>query len=379
GVAVESLDIPINKLNASARRVTDRAIEESRRCDHALITSGHLLCAFAQTEWDLFAQVMREAELNPHGVLSAVEGHLQRVPLAAGGKRRVCPTTMLVCSTAVYHAGRAGRPAAEASDLLIGLLSETSGAVAAALLKHGADPIELVSRLEVYFRDRDKRQARLQQRFELPPMLKQYGTNLNLLAHLDKLPPVFGRDQEIQQVLEILSHRDRTNSVMLLGEPGVGKTAIAEGLAQRIEFAPATIPIRLRHCQIVSIQLNAIVAGTMLRGMFEDRLENIIREVKEHPNLILFIDEAHTIVGAGSALGGASDAGQIFKGVLARGEIRMIAATTLSEYKQHIEEDEALARRFRCVQVPEPTIDEARRILYDLRPRLERNYSVDLL
>src|SRR6266567_7402098 len=125
--------------------------------------------------------------------------------------------------------------------------------------------------------------------------------------------------------------------------------------------------------------MNALVAGTMLRGMFEERLQHVIREAKERPNLILFVDEAHTIVGAGSALGAPSDAAQILKSVLARGEIRMIAATTLSEYKEHIQEDEALARRFRAVTVCEPTIEETRRILYSLRPRLERNYSVRLL
>ena len=125
--------------------------------------------------------------------------------------------------------------------------------------------------------------------------------------------------------------------------------------------------------------MNTMVAGTMLRGMFEDRIQNVIRELKERPNLILFVDEAHTMVGAGSALGAPSDAANIFKSVLARGEIRMVAATTLSEYKEYIQEDEALARRFRCVTVCEPTIEETRQILYSLRPRLERNYSVRLL
>src|SRR5205814_1500533 len=195
----------------------------------------------------------------------------------------------------------------------------------------------------------------------------------------DKLPPVFGRDKEIQQVLEILCHRERANSVMLVGEPGVGKTAIAEGLAQRIEFEPESVPVRLRDCQVVNLQMNTMVAGTRLRGMFEDRIQNVIREVKERPNLILFVDEAHTMVGAGSALGAPSDAANVFKSVLARGEIRMVAATTLSEYKEYIQEDEALARRFRCVQVNEPSVEETRRILYNLRPRLERNYSVRLL
>ena len=142
---------------------------------------------------------------------------------------------------------------------------------------------------------------------------------------------------------------------MLIGEPGVGKTAIAEGLARRIEFEPETLPVRLRDCQIVSLQLNSLVAGTMLRGMFEDRIQNVLRELKERPNLILFIDEAHTLIGAGSALGAPADAANVLKGVLARGEVRIIGATTLSEYKEFIQEDEALARRFRTVLVAEPT------------------------
>ena len=178
-------------------------------------------------------------------------------------------------------------------------------------------------------RDIELRDERLKKRFELPPFLKHFATNLNLLARQDKVPPVFGRDKEIQQVLEILCHRERANSVMLVGEPGVGKTAIAEGLARRIEFEPDTVPVRLRDCQIVNLQMNSMVAGTMLRGMFEDRIQNVIRELKERPNLILFVDEAHTLVGAGSALGAPSDAANIFKSVLARGEVRMIAATTL--------------------------------------------------
>jgi ATP-dependent Clp protease ATP-binding subunit ClpC len=164
--------------------------------------------------------------------------------------------------------------------------------------------------------------------------------------------------------------------VLLLGEPGVGKTAIAEGLARRIEFEPERVPVRLRDCQIVNLQMNTMVAGTMLRGMFEDRIQNVIREIKERPNLILFIDEVHTMIGAGSALGAPSDAANVFKSVLARGEVRIIGATTLSEYKEFLQEDEALARRFRTVQVSEPSIDETRTILYSLRPRLERNYSV---
>ena len=247
------------------------------------------------------------------------------------------------------------------------------------LRRSGVAPEAVMARLTERLRDMELRDERLKKRFELPPFLKHFATNLNLLARQDKLPPVFGRDREIQQVLEILCHRERANSVMLIGEPGVGKTAIVEGLAHRIEFDPETVPVRLRDCQVVNLQMNSMVAGTMLRGMFEDRIQNVIRELKERPNLILFVDEAHTMVGAGSALGAPSDAANVLKSVLARGEIRMVAATTLSEYKEYIQEDEALARRFRCVTVCEPSIEETRRILYDLRPRLERNYSVRLL
>src|SRR5262249_40116114 len=186
-----------------------------------------------------------------------------------------------------------------------------------------------------------------------PPFLKHFATNLNLLARQDKLPPVFGREKEIQQVLEILCHRERANSVMLIGEPGVGKTAIADGLARRIEFEPESVPVRLGDCQVVDRQMTPMVAGTMLPGLFEDRIQKVIRELKERPNLILFVDEAHTRVGAGSALGAPSDAANIFKSVLARGEIRMIAATTLSENNEYIHEDEALARRFPCANICE--------------------------
>jgi ATP-dependent Clp protease ATP-binding subunit ClpA len=259
------------------------------------------------------------------------------------------------------------------------LLDEKDSGLASVLRRHGVEPAVLIARLEAQTRELEMDEEWLKKRFELPPSLKHFGTNLNLLSRQDKVPPVYGRDREIQQMVEILCHRERANSVMLLGEPGVGKTAIVEGLARRLEFEPERVPVRLRDCQVVSIQMNAIVAGTHLRGMFEDRMAAVIRELKERPHLILFIDEAHTMVGAGSALGAPTDAADILKSVLARGEIRLVAATTSSEYKQQIQDDEALARRFRCVQVSEPTLDETREILSRLRPHLERTYSVRLL
>jgi ATP-dependent Clp protease ATP-binding subunit ClpA len=378
-VHVEDLDISPSKIAETAQRIVDRALEEARRREHALLTNEHIFLAFAQVEWDMFAEVMRDIELNPHTILQSIEEHLHIMPSFAGRELRVSPATKLVFKLALHHASRAGRQSIEAADLFSAVFEETQGVPVSILRHHGVEPEVLVSRLNARMRDIELREERLKKRFELPPFLKHFATNLNLLARQDKLPPVFGRDKEIQQVLEILCHRERANSVMLIGEPGVGKTAIVEGLARRIEFEPDTVPVRLRDCQVVNLQMNTMVAGTMLRGMFEDRIQNVIRELKERPNLILFVDEAHTMVGAGSALGAPSDAANVFKSVLARGEIRMIAATTLTEYKEYIQEDEALARRFRCVTVAEPTIDETRRILYNLRPRLERNYSVRLL
>ncbi len=376
---VEDLDISPNKVGETAQRIVDRAIEEARRREHALLTNEHVFLAFAQVEWDMFAEVMRDVELNPHTILQAIEEQLHMMPSFAGRELCVSPATKLVLKLALHHASRAGRQTIEAADLFSAVFEETQGVPVSILRRYGVEPDVLVSRLNARMHDLELREERLKKRFELPPFLKHFATNLNLLARQDKLPPVFGRDKEIQQVLEILCHRERANSVMLVGEPGVGKTAIAEGLARRIELEPESVPVRLRDCQVVNLQMNAMVAGTMLRGMFEDRIQNVIRELKERPNLILFVDEAHTMVGAGSALGAPSDAANIFKSVLGRGEIRMVAATTLSEYKEYIQEDEALARRFRCVTVSEPTIEETRRILYSLRPRLERNYSVRLL
>jgi ATP-dependent Clp protease ATP-binding subunit ClpA len=375
-VTETDLEIPQNRLAESAERVLDRALEDARRRDHAYLTNEHVCIAFAQVEWDMFGQLMQDLQLNPHEILHALEDHMRAMPSAEGRELKVAQSTKLLFKLAMLHSSRSGRHAVEATDLFSAIFEETQGIPVSIIRKHGIEPSTLVSRLATRMRDNEMREERLKKRFELPPFLKHFATNVNQLARQDKVPPVYGRDREMEQVLEILCHRERANSVLLLGEPGVGKTAIAEGLARRLEFEPDKVPVRLRDCQIVNLQMNTMVAGTMLRGMFEDRIQNVIREIKERPNLVLFIDEVHTMIGAGSALGAPSDAANVFKSVLARGEVRIIGATTLSEYKEFIQEDEALARRFRTVQVDEPSLDETRRILYSLRPRLERNYSV---
>ena len=374
---MEDFDIAPSKIGESAQRIVDRALEDARRRQHGLLGNEHLFVAFAQTEWDLFAQVLSELDLHPQAILQAVETDMAR-QASWNGELRISPATKLVFKLAFHHATRGGRQAIESADLFAAIFEDSQGLPASVMRRAGVEPEALVTRITSRVREIEREDERLKKRYELPPFLKHFATNLNLLARQDKLPPVYGRQAEIQQTVEVLSHRERANSVMLIGEPGVGKTAIAEGMARRIEFEPETLPARLRECHIVSLQLNSLVAGTMLRGMFEDRMQNVLRELRERPNLILFIDEAHTLIGAGSALGAPSDAANVLKGVLARGEVRIIGATTLSEYKEFIQEDEALARRFRTVLVAEPTIEQTRRILHHVRPRLERNYGVKI-
>jgi ATP-dependent Clp protease ATP-binding subunit ClpA len=189
-VYVDDLDIPLGKLTEGAQRVMDRAVEESRRREHALLTSAHVLYAFAQADWDLFAQAMRGVKVNPHEVLHAIDEHLRRVPSFTGREVRVSPTTKLLCKLALHQASRAGHPGVEAADLLLALFEETHGVPVSILRQHGAEPDVLVSRLQVHFRDLELRNERLKKRFELPSSLKQFATNLNWLAWQDKLPPV---------------------------------------------------------------------------------------------------------------------------------------------------------------------------------------------
>ncbi|MDP3697355.1 MAG: ATP-dependent Clp protease ATP-binding subunit [Candidatus Taylorbacteria bacterium] len=374
----EDLDIPSGKIGESAQRVIDRAFEEARRRGHPYLADEHIFLAFIQIEWDMFAEVMRDIELNPHTILQALEEHLRRIPPLLGSEPRVSSETKLTFKLVLHHVSRAGRQTIEAADLFFAVFENNQGVPVFILRRHGVELEVLISRLNTRMRDMELWDERFKKRFELPPFLKHFATNLNLLACKKRLAQVFGRDEEIRRVMEVLCHRKRANSVMLIGEAGVGKTAVVEGLAIKIEFSPEEVPLRLRESQIVSLSMSTMVAGTMLRGMFEDRIQNVIREIRERPNLILFIDEAHTMIGAGSALGAPSDAANAFKSVMARGEIRIIAATTASEYKENIAEDEALARRFRTVFIEEPTLDQTREILQKSKFQMGCDYSVKI-
>ena len=367
-----------DKFGESGQRILEHALNESRQRDQNFVSVEHILHALMSEEPDMFNSTMRELSLDPVSVKIAIDKRLNSHRQQHVGKGfRIAPDTTDLFKRAMERARTQGRKTIEATDIFSALTNYDSLFVEV-LKNMGANPDVVAENVQAQVSKREREEEQYRKKFELPPYLKHFGVSLNRLARTDKITPTIGREKEIQQMVEILCHRERANSPMLVGEPGVGKTAVVEGLARLIEMEPEKVPARLRGTHIVQLQMGGIVAGTMLRGMFEERIKGIIDEVKERDNMILFIDEAHTIMGAGAALGTSSDAANMFKSALARGDLRIIGATTLSEYKEYISEDEALARRFRLVKVVEPTINETRQILLGLRSRLERNYSVKI-
>ncbi|HEX9919497.1 MAG TPA: ATP-dependent Clp protease ATP-binding subunit, partial [Pyrinomonadaceae bacterium] len=362
----------------SGQRIFEYAMQESKRRDQNYIAVEHILYAFITEEAELFNSAIRDLSLDPFHIKMQIERRLDNNRFQHVGKGlRIAPETIDLFKRAMERSRAQGRKTIEATDLFMAL-AQDGGILSGMLRTLGADSEALTENVRSRVRLREQDEEQYRKKFELPPYLKHFGTSMNRLARMDKIAPTIGREREIQQMVEILCHRERANSPMLVGEPGVGKTAVVEGLARLIELEPEKVPARLRNAHVVQLQMGGLVAGTMLRGMFEERIKGIIDEVKERDNLILFIDEAHTIIGAGAALGTSSDAANMFKASLARGDLRIIGATTITEYKEYIGEDEALARRFRMVKVDEPTISETREILLGLRPRLERNYSVTI-
>src|SRR5215471_5979883 len=367
-----------DKFSETGQKVVRRAIEVSRSRDHNFLSVVHVFTALGDVESALFVETMQAVGIDPHSVTRLLEQELTKSPIHVGKKMAIPEATRDLFNRALRRAKSQGRQQIESYDLFATLFADLSGVPAEILRRLGVDPANATETISARVRTREEQTESLRKKYELSPYLRVFGVSLNKLARQDKLPPTIAREREIQQMIEILCHRERANSPMLVGEPGVGKTAVVEGLARLVELEPQKVPARLRNSHIVQLQMSGIVAGTMLRGMFEERIQGIINEVKERENLILFIDEAHTIIGAGSALGASSDAANMFKSALARGEIRIIGATTMSEYKEYISEDEALARRFRLIKVDEPSVEDTRKIIMGVRPRLERNYSVTI-
>ncbi len=366
------------RLTTQGLRVLEEAIEESRRRQHYYLGAEHIFLSFTKVEKIFFYEVMDDLNVDAHQVITFLNDHMNMSRQYIGVGLKVSPSTKTIFKLAWEEAQRWGRHEIDSTDLFMAIFQESQSLPVKIFKSFGLDPDYVIRRIALKIRTKEELEEELRKKYELPPNLKHFGVNLNKLARFDKLPPIIGRDEEIERMMEILCHVDRPNSVMIVGEPGVGKTALVEGLARRLELEPHRVPKRLRGKQIVNLQMNSVVAGTIFRGMFEDRVEKIIKEIRERKNYILFVDEAHTLIGAGSAMGVPSDAANIFKSALARGEVQMIGATTMAEYKEFIAEDEALARRFRLIQVKEPDLSETRMIVYGLKPRLERNYSVTI-
>ncbi|MCC7307713.1 MAG: ATP-dependent Clp protease ATP-binding subunit [Acidobacteria bacterium] len=372
------IDAYKDKFSDSGRRVLETALDESKRRDQNYVAIEHILHAVTTEEDDLFSSTMRDLAVDPRSVKLLIEKRMANGRQHTGKGYRIAPETTELFKRAMDRARSQGRRVIDGSDIFYVLSNDERSVLNDVLQNLGVPADEVAQTARTRIRKREKEEERTRAKYELPSFLRHFGVSLNKLAREDKIPPTIGRESEIRQMIEILSHRERSNSPMLVGEPGVGKTAVVEGLARLIELEPEKVPARLRYSHIVQLQMGGLVAGTMLRGMFEERIKGIIDEVKEKDNIILFIDEAHSIIGAGAAMGTSSDAANMFKSSLARGELRIIGATTITEYKEYIGEDEALSRRFRLVKVEEPTIDQTKQILVGIRPRLEKNYSVTI-
>ena len=359
----------MQRFTDDAQRVLSLAQEAALELGHDYVGTEHVLIGLTKVKNGVAAKALEELGLVTEDIFEAVEEHVGR-----GNKKAtsiyMTPRVKHVLELAIQVANQMNHNYGGTEHLLLGLLSDGSG-VAVAILRamniRSNDVVEAIrSILGSNKGSNNGGQEGINSNNDLGE-LSDFATDLNESAKQGKIDPVIGRDTEIQRVIQILSRRTKNNPV-LIGEPGVGKTAIAEGLAQRI--VTGNVPEILRNKRIISLSIGSMLAGANYRGEFEERLKKAIDEVQQHDDMIIFIDEIHTLVGAG-ATEGAMDAANILKPALARGEFQVIGATTLDEYKKHIEKDAALERRFQPVQVGEPNEEDALEILKGLRDRYE--------
>lgn len=364
------------KFSERARRVLSLANEEAQRFNHNYIGTEHILLGLVRETDGVAAKVLSNLGVELDKVRSAVEFIIGRGEKATSGEKGLTPRTKKVVELAVDEARRLNHNFIGTEHLLIGLLREGEGVAAGVLesLQVNLDKVRAeTSRIltQSPSQSQSGSGARGQTR---TPTLDQLGIDLTIAARSGKLDPTVGREQEIQRVTQILSRRTKNNPV-LVGEPGVGKTAIVEALAQRI--ASNDVPATLQGKRLVTLDMGALVAGTKYRGEFEERLKKVVEEIRGSANCVLFIDEIHTMVGAGAAEG-AVDAANILKPSLARGELQCIGATTLDDYRKYVERDPALERRFQPVTVNEPTSEETVEILRGVKSRYEEHHQLEI-
>ena len=363
------------KFSERARRVLSLAQEEAQRFNHNYIGTEHILLGLVRETEGVAARVLSSLSVDLSKVRSAVEFIIGRGEKPAQGEIGLTPRAKKVVELAVDEARRMNHTYIGTEHLLIGLLREGEGVAAGVLESLGVtlDKVRAEThRILSHTSGTGSQSSR--GTTSKTPTLDQLGIDLTVAAKSEKLDPVIGREKEIERMVQILSRRTKNNPV-LVGEPGVGKTAIVEALAQLI--SGGDVPDTLSGKRLVTLDMGALVAGTKYRGEFEERLKKVIEEIKASGNCVLFIDEIHTIVGAGAAEG-AVDASNILKPSLARGEIQCIGATTLDDYRKYVERDPALERRLQPVRVEEPSDDDTVAILMGVRSKYEEHHKVDI-
>ncbi len=362
-----------DKFSERARRVLTSAQEEAQRLNHSYIGTEHLLLGLIREEEGVGAKVLANLGVTLSKVRSAVEYIIGRGEKAATGEIGLTPRAKRVIELAIDEARHLGHSYIGTEHLLLGLLHEGEG-VAASVLESFGVSLEQARAETTRVLSQGLTRPRTSRSTSRTPILDQMGVDLTQKARENKLDPVIGRQKEIERVIQILSRRTKNNPA-LIGEPGVGKTAIVEGLAHRI--VAGDVPETLEGKRLITLDMAAVVAGTKYRGEFEERLKKIIDELKSSGNCVLFIDEFHTIVGAGAAEG-AVDAASILKPSLARGELQCIGATTLDDYRKHVERDPALERRFQPVLVEEPSVEQTIEILKGVKGRYEEHHKLTI-
>jgi ATP-dependent Clp protease ATP-binding subunit ClpB len=361
----------LNKFTDKAQESVITAQNLASELTHAEVTPEHLLVALVEQQGGIVPSVLRKLMLDPVRVAADARKLLDNLPKAYGAELRFSPRMKLIFDSAQAEAQRLQDEYVSTEHLLLALASEAGRSPGAQLLQRiGATKDALYNALTQV---RGSQRVTSQNPEATYEALARYGRDLTDLARKGKLDPVIGRDEEVRRVIQVLSRRTKNNPV-LIGEPGVGKTAIVEGLAQRI--IRGDVPEGLKNKKIFALDMGALVAGAKYRGEFEERLKAVLKEIADSEGqIILFIDELHTVVGAGAAEG-AMDASQMLKPMLARGELHTIGATTLDEYRKHIEKDAALERRFQPVLVGEPSVEDTISILRGLRERYEIHHGV---
>jgi len=361
------------KFSERARRVLTIAQEEARNLNHSYIGTEHILLGLVREEEGVAARVLTNLGISLGKVRSAVEFIIGRGEKPSTGETGLTPRAKKVIELAIDEARQLGHNYIGTEHLLLGLLREGEG-VAYNVLDSFGITLERTRAEAAHILTQGTPKARLARSTSRTPALDQLGIDLTEAARKDKLDPVIGRHKEIERLIQILSRRTKNNPA-LIGEPGVGKTAIVEGLAHRI--VSGDVPETLEDKRLIALDMGSLVAGTKYRGEFEERLKKIIDEIKTAANCVLFIDEFHTMVGAGAAEG-AVDAANILKPSLARGELQCIGATTLDDFRKYVERDAALERRFQPVLVEEPSVDETLEILRGIRERYEEHHRLKI-